>query len=750
MIFNHALCGNRGEVQSVFQSPFMPLRTPLAAFVLTVFGFATVHCAPGGQGPISPQPAAEPSEVVTEPPPPPVCPQALSLVDGDHIEARAARLEAGWCLVRSGKPVRAEEVLAPLLDPAEPEGALRDYAALVAAEAALALDRPAAATELLSGLSFPEGPAERRRLGLTGEALVRNGATTAPPASLKQLLRDGWGKPGKRSEPAGGEPSEARWWLAQRARGAGDVEAEVQSLRTLWTHHPGTDRGEQAAGRLAELGQPVPDFATEAGRVLVRSRIGTLEKLFEYKDALALRDKLPPPTTEAERRALARTCFKARDYPRSIELYDALSQRTAPDHFNQAVAATRSGDYPRATAIYRSIVETYGSPGERPANTTVDRASFKIGYLAYDEGRLEAAILELRAHVRRYPRSRHADNARWFIAWSLIKLDRLDQARTALAELKARHPRSSMAAAADYWTARIDGMEGKPEAEKAGYAAVLRKHPISSYAWFAARHLGRSWGARPAPEASTDPALAQMPAFVRGEALAAAGLGSWGRAELRSLKALLAGGEPAVVESYARALARAGAWDEARKLVLKRCRPANDRTVDPGLAQLCWPRPLGTVPADRARAGGLPAHLPFAIMRAESSWKPWVTSPAGARGLMQVMPFLGEELTTKLHPDRHWDPADLYDPVYNAELGVAELVSLAERFEDTGVDPVLPLVIAGYNGGEKAVRRWLGLYESPPEADRFAEDVGYTETRRYVRRVLGTIMAYRYVYGDES
>ena len=85
-----------------------------------------------------------------------------------------------------------------------------------------------------------------------------------------------------------------------------------------------------------------------------------------------------------------------------------------------------------------------------------------------------------------------------------------------------------------------------------------------------------------------------------------------------------------------------------------------------------------------------------------------------------------------------------------AELGVAELVSLAERFSDSGVDPTLPLVIAGYNGGEKAVRRWLALYPNPPEADHFAEDVGYTETRRYVRRVLGTLQAYRYIYGDEA
>ncbi len=39
-------------------------------------------------------------------------------------------------------------------------------------------------------------------------------------------------------------------------------------------------------------------------------------------------------------------------------------------------------------------------------------------------------------------------------------------------------------------------------------------------------------------------------------------------------------------------------------------------------------------------------------------------------------------------------------------------------------------------------------YEDRPDFDEFSEDIGYTETRRYVKRVLGFVMAYRWVYGD--
>ena len=57
-------------------------------------------------------------------------------------------------------------------------------------------------------------------------------------------------------------------------------------------------------------------------------------------------------------------------------------------------------------------------------------------------------------------------------------------------------------------------------------------------------------------------------------------------------------------------------------------------------------------------------------------------------------------------------------------------------------------MIAGYNGGAEAVDRWLRSYPSAPEADRFAEDISFSETRRYVKRVLGYLQTWRLVYGD--
>ena len=115
---------------------------------------------------------------------------------------------------------------------------------------------------------------------------------------------------------------------------------------------------------------------------------------------------------------------------------------------------------------------------------------------------------------------------------------------------------------------------------------------------------------------------------------------------------------------------------------------------------------------------------------------------------MQLMPEVAKGLHTDKYPAAVFNADQLFQAGYNASLGTAELMRLYSSLETQAVDMPLPLAIAGYNGGEEAVLRWMSNYSTPIGAERFSEDVGYTETRRYVRRVLGYLMAYRYVYGD--
>ena len=672
---------------------------------------------------------------------PPTPPMPVPTIEGD-----AEVIAHALCELAEGRAELAAHALAQRVAGAHTEP-LDAYARLVAAEARLELGEAAAALELLAGdLDLPDdSPAAHRAALLRGTALMETGEYAEGRRVLVELLSGKLGGAGYRPDPWGADPGEVRYQLLRGAVFRGDADAAADVWIRIWTHNPDSPRAAEVEANLAGIGVVLADPQTPVGRARLIERADTLAKMHRHGEALELLDSLPQLSTVEWTGRMAVATFRARDYARSVRLHAQLSEPTAQQTFDHALAASRTGDYAAAAEIYARLLE--GVPdGSRPSHELVDQASYKLGYLAYDAGDLARGIELFRAHLARFPSTRHGDEARWFIGWSLYRRSRFEEALVAFADLVERHPKSSLAAGGRYWGARTAGAMGDADAENTGLEQVLEQHPGTSYAWFASQRLGRSWKALPEP--TTEPATIDEPAFVRGIALAGIGLGSWARAELQTLvpAAKKAGRDEAL--GLASALSHAGAWRLARDVALPHCGAPEDQDGDPLAMRLCWPRPHGEANSAAAVAGGLPAHLPYAIMKAESGWKPWVTSPAGARGIMQMMPALGQELHDRLKLPGSYDPGRLYEAEYNSRLAIEELASLQRRLGTSGVDPVLPLVIAGYNGGAEAVTRWVGLYESTPNADRFAEDIGYSETRRYVRRVLGTLQTYRYVYGD--
>jgi soluble lytic murein transglycosylase len=182
----------------------------------------------------------------------------------------------------------------------------------------------------------------------------------------------------------------------------------------------------------------------------------------------------------------------------------------------------------------------------------------------------------------------------------------------------------------------------------------------------------------------------------------------------------------------------AGAYREAL-LVARR------RTVflhsDPAEQRWWWDAayPMPWRPAVDAHRGELPRALIYATMRQESGFRPEVVSPAGAVGLMQVMPELAAKLAGK--------PVTRYmlrDPETNIALGLEEMTALAAEF-----DEVYPLSIAAYNAGKSRVRRWLRESKGM-ELDRFVERIPFNETRNYVRRVSTHFARYSYLDDPEA
>lgn len=82
------------------------------------------------------------------------------------------------------------------------------------------------------------------------------------------------------------------------------------------------------------------------------------------------------------------------------------------------------------------------------------------------------------------------------------------------------------------------------------------------------------------------------------------------------------------------------------------------------------------------------------------TWRPNVVSPAGAMGLMQIMPYVGRLLSKE--EGIEWTTTEdiLHDPIYNIRLGCRYLSSLIEIYHLDGG-------LAAYNGGEYRAARWL-------------------------------------------
>jgi tetratricopeptide (TPR) repeat protein len=125
------------------------------------------------------------------------------------------------------------------------------------------------------------------------------------------------------------------------------------------------------------------------------------------------------------------------------------------------------------------------------------------------------------------------------------------------------------------------------------------------------------------------------------------------------------------------------------------------------------------------------------VMRQESIFNPQIVSPAGAVGLMQIMPYTGKYIAEKKETPFTVD--SLYNPFFNIRFGVYYVSELLERFNGDAV-----LSLAGYNAGPHNAKRW-GDENGDKEFDLFVENIGYTETRGYVKKVMANCWTYRYL-----
>ncbi|HGY56095.1 MAG TPA: tetratricopeptide repeat protein [Caldithrix abyssi] len=137
-----------------------------------------------------------------------------------------------------------------------------------------------------------------------------------------------------------------------------------------------------------------------------------------------------------------------------------------------------------------------------------------------------------------------------------------------------------------------------------------------------------------------------------------------------------------------------------------------------------------------AKRYGLEKELILAVIKQESKYEPGALSWANAWGLMQLIPSTAKDMA-RLAGIRLSDNRQLYDPELNIHLGSLYLKQLARQFNGRK-----EWMLAAYNAGPHRVKRWRKIPGSE-RIDVFIENIEFSETRDYVRKVMKNYWAYK-------
>jgi soluble lytic murein transglycosylase len=209
-------------------------------------------------------------------------------------------------------------------------------------------------------------------------------------------------------------------------------------------------------------------------------------------------------------------------------------------------------------------------------------------------------------------------------------------------------------------------------------------------------------------------------------------------------------GEPDVVFYYAEDFARESTDVAALEALGELARRHNDARVmlevgksalARGLALDHYAFPTIGIPELKQIAPAIETSVIYSVARTESSFDQRDKSAANAVGLMQVTPEAGRDTAKRFGVTYDWDRM-ISDPVYNTQMGAAELSALLSEYRGNQI-----MTFAGYNAGRGRVREWVQAHGDPrdPRIDPvdWVERIPLSETRNYVQRVMENVLVYR-------
>lgn len=340
---------------------------------------------------------------------------------------------------------------------------------------------------------------------------------------------------------------------------------------------------------------------------------------------------------------------------------------------------------------------------------------------------------------------------RWIAGLAAYRLKNYAVAQTFFSQV-ARDEQEDpwLRSAAAYWAAR--SLEETGDTTRAqGFLKLAARHPTTFYGMIAERRvrleaLDRVSEAPPppvareivpatfasAPSAHLTPFIREDARAHRATALAQIGMPVEAGLELRAGLAM------------AKTEAERSQW---MSLILALNAPlTSDADVAASLpAGRSFAEPDYPTPVLEPKSGfTIDRALVYAIVRQESRFNPQAVSPAGAVGLMQVMP---EAAARAAGDDKlKADMSPMFDPAFNLRVGQDYVTWLMER----GVGYDILRTVAAYNGGPGTLLKTAKMVGEEADSLMLIESLPSQETRNYVEKVMAGYWTYRKKFGLDT
>jgi soluble lytic murein transglycosylase-like protein len=437
-----------------------------------------------------------------------------------------------------------------------------------------------------------------------------------------------------------------------------------------------------------------------------------------------------PKGAKAARRPIVR-----RLKPQASEAQKASESR--PRYFRAATKKGRSLQSSIRRRIARGwpsgALELLDEPTSRRLLTPAQRgqALRDVARAYYRAGKDAEAIFAANNAVKAAPND--APLARWWgglAAWRFGDVDTAHRHFTTLAMFQ--NTSDWMKSAAAFWAARTSLVSRRP-AEVTPMLEQGARYPLTFYGLLSKRALGEplqiDWRHPDLSEAAFQD-IAQTGYGSRAIALMQVGMASEAEIELSGLAAVQPALRPDVLALASRA--------NFPSLTLKLAATATASARNAALY------PLPSWELDDS--SGVDRALVYAFVRQESAFNERAQSPAGARGLMQLMPRTASYVAGQ-RSLRGRKKDKLFNPEFNLSLGQRYISYL---LSDKSVPDDLFRLTTAYNAGPGNLRNWERKINYGQDPLLFIESLPSRETRLFIERVLTNLWIYRDRLGQPS